>query len=190
MLELLGRDPTSWSFVFLLVGLLFCFMGRKIMPVLLVLIGFGIGYTWGSVPLSDLFGAEAWVPWVAGALCAVLAVVLWKLSVFFAGSVIGLYLSRSVFPELADLAHAAIALGFGVLVALFRKPIICFFTALAGAHTIGLSLATLAGSLGLIETVGLVAEQSAGNLPNIIRWTATALFTILGYLFQMRKLED
>jgi len=184
------EDPVTWSFVSLVLGLLFCFMGRKILPLIVILLGFSIGYSWGARPLADLLNSSAsWVPWAAGGIAAVLAVILWKISVFFAGTIIALFVMRDLFPDLADLIHVGVAFAFGALVQLFRKPIISLVTALAGAYMTGAAVAVLVTEFGLIRTVGLVDGGSA-DLPRYILWGVTALLTIVGYLFQMRKLED
>ena len=184
------KDPATWSFVAIVLGLLFCFMGRKILPIIVILLGFAIGYSWGAPPLADLMNSNAtWIPWLAGGIAAILSVVLWKVSVFFAGTIIGLFVMRDLFPELAQLVHVVAALAFGALVQLFRKPVISLFTALAGAYMTGTGLAFLAVDFGLISTVGLVAEGT-GNLPRIIQIGVTVILTIVGYLFQTKKLED
>lgn len=184
------RDPVTWSFVSLVLGLLFCFMGRKILPLIVILMGFSIGYSWGAPPLADLLNSSAsWVPWVAGGIAAVLSVILWKVSVFFAGTIIALFVVRDLFPHLAEMLHVGIAVAFGLLVQLFRKPIISLVTALAGAYMVGAAVAVLVFEFGLVKTVGLVADGTE-NLPRYILWGVTALLTIVGYLFQMRKLED
>lgn len=184
------NDPVTWSFISIVLGLLFCFMGRKILPVIVILLGFAIGYSWGAKPLADLLNSSAsWVPWLAGGVAAILSVVLWKVSVFFAGTVIGLFVMRDLFPSLAQLIHVVAALAFGALVQLFRKPVIALFTALAGAYMTGTGLAVLAVDFGLIGTVGLVAE-GAGNMPRMIQVGVTVILTIVGYLFQTKKLED
>lgn len=185
-----GSESMTMPFVGLLLGLVFCFMGRKVLGFIIVLLGFAIGWQWGAAPLADLFNTGAsWVPWVAGALGGIISVVAWKLSMFLAGTVIGLFLVRGIFPELARLAQVGIALAVGALVQVFKKPIISLFTAFAGAYMVGSSLAVLSVSLGLIGTVDLVAEN-AGNIPGYIRIGTTVILTIVGYLFQTRKLSD
>lgn len=184
------KDPVTLSFVSLVLGLLFCFMGRKILPLIVLLMGFAIGYSWGTPTLADLLNSNAsWVPWVAGGIAAILSLILWKVSVFFAGTIIALFVMRGLFPGLAELIHVVVALAFGALVQLFRKPIISLVTALSGAFLTGSAVSFLVYEFGLVKTVGLVAEGSE-DLPKYILWGITALLTIVGYLFQMRKLED
>jgi len=184
------HDLVTGAFVSLVLGLIFCFMGRKILPLIVIFMGFAIGYSWGAPSLGDILNSHAgWIPWLAGGIAAVLAVILWKVSVFFAGTIIGLFVMRELFPDLAELIHVVAALAFGALVQLFRKPIIALVTALSGAYMTGAAVSVLVYEFGLVNTVGLVADGSE-NLPKYILWGVTALLTIVGYLFQMRKLED
>lgn len=184
------KDPVTYAFVSLVLGLLFCFMGRKILPFIVIVMGFAIGFTWGAPTLADLLNSTAsWVPWLAGGIAAVLSVILWKVSVFFAGTIIALFVMRGLFPQLAELIHVVVALAFGALVQLFRKPIISLVTALSGAFMTGMGVSILVIEFGLVNTVDLVADGSE-DLPRYILWGVTALLTIVGYLFQTRKLED
>jgi hypothetical protein len=184
------KDPVTLAFVSLGLGLLFCFLGRKILPLIVILMGFAIGYSWGTPTLADLLNSNAsWVPWVAGGIAAVLSVILWKVSVFFAGTIIALFVLRGLFPSLPELIHVVVALAFGLMVQLFRKPIISLVTALSGAFLVGSAVSFLVFEFGLVKTVGLVAEGSE-DLPKYILWGVSALLTIVGYFFQMRKLED
>jgi len=187
---LLISGSMTMAFIGLLLGILFCFMGRKVIGIIIVLLGFAIGYSWGGVPLGNLLNSSgAWVPWVAGALGSIISVIAWKISMFFAGTVIGLFLVRGVFPELVQLAQVGIAFAIGVLVQFFKKPIISLFTAFAGAYMIGTTLAYMSIDLGLIDTVGLV-DQGASSIPRYIQIGSTVILTVVGYLFQMRKLDD
>ncbi len=184
----LFTGSVAMAFAGLLLGVTICLMGCKVIGFILVIFGFTIGFTWGGKPLADLLNTQAlWVPWVVGAAGSIIAVVLWKISVYFAGTIIGLILMRGIFPELVKLAQVGIALTVGVLVQVFKKPLISFFTALAGAFMTGKVLAFLAVDLGVIRTVTLFDRSSEG-LPKIIIIVVTIIMTVIGYLFQTRKL--
>lgn len=179
----------TMAFIGLLLGIVICLMGWKVIGLILVIFGFIISFTWGGKPLADLLNTQAsWVPWVAGAAGSIIAVVTWKISMFFAGSIIGLVLMRGIFPELVKLAQVGIALTVGVLVQVFKKPLISFFTAFAGAFMIGKMLSFLAVDLGIIRTVTLIDRSSEG-LPQTIILVTTIIMTVIGHLFQTRKLN-
>lgn len=176
------------AFAGLLLGIVICLMGWKVIGFILVIFGFTISFTWGGKPLADLLNTQAsWVPWVAGAAGSVIALVAWKISMFFVGTIIGLVLMRGIFPELVKLAQIGIALTAGVLIQVFKKPLISFFTAFAGAFMTGKMLSFLAVDLGVIRTVTFFDRSSEG-LPKAIIFVTTIIMTVIGYLFQTRKL--
>ncbi len=184
----LFTGSVTMAFTGLMLGVVICLMGCKVIGFIIVIFGFMIGFTWGAEPLADLLNTQAsWGPWAAGAAGSIIAVALWKVSIFFAGTVIGLILMRGIFPELVKLAQVGIALTAGVLVQVFKKPLISFFTAFAGAFMMGKVLSFLAVDLGIIRTVTLFDRSSEGLL-KIIILVITIIMTVIGYLFQTRKL--
>ena len=66
---ILEADILKLPYVSFLAGLAFCLLGRKLLGVIVILFGFLLGYTWGSVFLADIIGrtiaSSPWIPWGA-----------------------------------------------------------------------------------------------------------------------------
>jgi hypothetical protein len=189
---IIESDLLTIPIVGLLVGLLFCFLGRKLLGFVIILFGFLIGYTLGAQFVCDILNktisGSPWIPWVTGVVSAGLSVVAWKISIFFAGTIIGLFAARCIFPGIPGIAHAGIALAAGVLVQIYRTPVIAFITALAGGYLAGSSSLAILDQAGLIKTLGSYSENI--NIGFIIGIALTAILTITGYFYQTRELKD
>ena len=187
-----NTDLLTIHIVGLLIGLLFCFMGKKVLGFVVVLFGFLIGYTLGAQVICDALNktisGSPWIPWVTGFVSAALSVVAWKISMFFAGTVIGLFAARALLPEIPGIAHIGIALAAGVLVQVYRTPVIAFITALAGGYIAGSSALAILGRFGFLRAIGLYTEST--DIGFIIGIALTAIFVITGYFYQTRELEE
>lgn len=185
-------DLLTISIVGLLIGLLFCFLGKKLLGFVIVFFGFLIGYTLGAQVVCDVLNktisGSPWIPWVTGFVSAGLSVVAWKISMFFAGTVIGLFAVRGLLPGIPGIAHVGIALAAGVLVQIYRTPVIAFITALAGGYIAGSSALAILERVGFLRIIGLYSESN--NSGFIIGMVLTAIFTITGYFYQTRELKD
>lgn len=185
-------DLLTITIVGLLIGLLFCFLGKKLLGFVIVLFGFLIGYTLGAQVVCDVLNktisSSPWIPWVAGFVSAGLSVVAWKISMFFAGTVIGLFAARGLLPGIPGIAHAGIALAIGVLVQIYRTPVIAFITALAGGYLAGSSVMAILDRVGFLRTIGLYSEST--NSGFIIEIVLTVILTITGYFYQTRELKE
>ncbi len=99
-------------YISFIAGLLFCFLGRKMLGVIVILFGFIIGYTWGAVLLADIMGtniaSNPWIQWAASITGAALGLVAWKFSMFLIGTVIGLFIARGLLHSVPGIAHAVI----------------------------------------------------------------------------------
>ena len=189
---IIETDLFAIPFVGLIIGLLFCFLGKKLLGFVIVLVGFLIGYTLGPQFVCDALNktvsGSPWIPWVTGFVSAGLSVVAWKISIFFAGTVIGLFAARGLLPGIPGIAHAGIALAIGILVQIYRTPVIAFITALAGGYVAGSSALAILDQAGFIRTLGSYSENV--NIGFIIGIALTAIFTITGYLYQTRELKE
>lgn len=176
----------------LLIGLLFCLLGKKLLGFVIILFGFLIGYTVGAEFVCDTLNktvsGSPWIPWVTGLVSAGLSVVAWKISMFFAGTIIGLFAARGLLPGIPGLAHVGIALVIGILVQIYRTPVIAFITALAGGYIAGFSALAILDKAGFIRTLGSYSENV--NSGFIIGIALTAIFTVVGYFYQTRELKD
>ncbi len=192
MNSIIETDLFAVPIVGLLIGILFCFLGRKLLVFVLILFGFLIGYTAGAEFVCDVLNktvsGSPWIPWVTGLVSAGLSVVAWKISMFFAGTIIGLFAARGLLPGIPGIVHVGIALGIGILVQIYRTPAIAFITALAGGYIAGFSALAIFDRIGFIQTLGSYSENV--NIGFIIGLVLTAIFTITGYFFQTRELKD
>ncbi len=189
---IIETDLFAIPIIGLLIGLLFCFLGKKLLGFVLVLFGFMIGYTIGAEFVFDALNktvtGSPWIPWVTGLVSAGLSVIAWKISIFFAGSIIGLFAARGLLPGIPGIAHAGIALTAGVLVQIYRTPVIAFITALAGGYIAGFSALAIIDRIGFIQVIGSYSENV--NCGFIIGIILTAIFTIIGYFYQTRELKE
>lgn len=189
---ILEADVFTLPYISFFVGLLFCFLGRKLLGFVVVLFGFLIGYTSGAVILADVTGntlsSSPWIPWVAGVAGAALGLVAWKVSLFFVGTVIGLFIARGLLPALPGLAHAGIALAAGVLVHMYRDPIVSLLTAISGAYIVAGSSVIMLDMVGFLRVVGVYTESSKTAM--IMVAVITVIFTLIGYKFQTRDINS
>ncbi len=185
-------DLLAISIVGLLVGVLFCFFGKKLLGLVIVVFGFLIGYTLGAQfvfdALNKTLSSSPWIPWVTGLIAAGLSVVAWRISMFFAGTVIGLFAARSLFPGIPGIGHLGIAVAAGVLAQVYRTPVIAFITALGGGYVAGSSALALLQRFGFVSAISSYTENADGGF--IIGIALTAIFTITGYFYQTKALKQ
>jgi len=131
--------------------------------------------------------SSPWMPWATGAAGAVLGLVAWKVSMFLAGTVIGLFLARGLLPGLPGIAHIGIALSAGVLVHIFKDPIVSLLTAIAGAYIAAGSAVILLDGLGFLDAIGSYSESS--NTALIISAVLALIFAVVGYKFQTKDIS-
>jgi len=172
-----------------IVGLLFCFLGRKLLGLIVILFGFFIGYSWLSLLLADILGtsltSSSWIPWVSGLIGAALGLVAWKVSMFFAGAVVGLFAARGLLPAQSGLIHAAIAVAAGVLVHIYKEPIIALLTAISGAYIAVGSAMIMLQEIGFMSSIS--SFMNSGDPGPVIAIVLLLIFSITGYKFQARS---
>lgn len=188
---ILEADIFSLPYVSFLTGLAFCLLGRKLLGVIVILFGLLLGYTWGSVLLADIIGrtvaSTPWIPWVMGAVGVALGVVAWKISMFLVGLIIGLFIARGFLPTAPGIAHTGIALVAGILVHMYRDPIISLLTAIAGAYIAAGSAVIMLNKVGFLDAIGAYMESSYAA--SVITIVLTLIFAFVGYKFQSRDLN-
>lgn len=188
---ILEADILKLPYVSFLAGLAFCLLGRKLLGVIVILFGFLLGYTWGSVFLADIIGrtiaSSPWIPWVMGAVGMAVGVVAWKISMFLVGLIIGLFIARGFLPAAPGIAHTGIALVAGILVHMYRDPIISLLTAIAGAYITAGSAVILLNKVGFLDAIGAYMESSYAA--SVIIIVLTIIFAFVGYKFQARDLN-
>jgi hypothetical protein len=171
------------------VGLLFCFLGRKLLGFIVILFGFFIGYAWLASLLAGIMGtsiaSSPWIPWVSGIAGAALGLVAWRVSMFFAGAVIGLFAARGLLPSASGLIHAAIALAAGILVHVYKDPIVSLLTAVSGAYIAVGSAMIMLEEIGFIQAIASFTDST--NPGPVLAVVLLLIFSITGYKFQARS---
>lgn len=188
---ILNEQIFTVPYISFIVGLLFCFLGRKLLGFIVILFGFLTGYSWGAVLLADVTGitlsSSSWIQWVTGIVGIVLGIVAWKFSMFLIGTVLGLFIARGFLPAIPGIAHAGIALIAGILVHLYRDPIIALLTALSGAYIAAGSAVIMLNMIGFLDAIGVYTESS--NSASFIVIILTGIFALTGYKFQTRDIN-
>ena len=178
-------------YISFIVGLLFCFLGRKLLGVIVILFGFIIGYTWGAALLADVMGTSVssspWIQWATGITGSILGLVAWQFSMFLIGTVIGLFIARGLLPTVPGVAHAGIALIGGILVHLYRDPVIALLTAISGAYIAAGSAVIMLNMIGFLAAVGIHSMSS--NHATLLVVILTGIFALTGYKFQARGIN-
>ncbi|OPL19671.1 MAG: hypothetical protein AVO35_01485 [Candidatus Aegiribacteria sp. MLS_C] len=180
----------SIPMVSFIIGLLFCFLGRKLLGFIVIVFGFMIGFSWLSLLLADITGttvaASPWVAWVSGLIGAALGLVAWKVSMLLAGAVIGLFVARGLLPSMSSIVHAAIALASGILMHVYKEPITALLTAIAGAYIAAGSAMIMLEDIGFVSSVaGFIDAADPGP---VIALVLMFIFCLTGYKFQARSL--
>ena len=125
----------------ILLGLVVCFFGYRLIRAVLALAGFVVGAIIGATAVAAISGtgqvAVLIGAGIGGLLGAILSAVLYKVGVFALGALAGLMLS-SIVPGFGLhaplwLVRAGCALGFGLLALLIEHPLLSVLTALSGA---------------------------------------------------------
>ncbi|MBN2586540.1 MAG: hypothetical protein JXR55_04530 [Candidatus Fermentibacteraceae bacterium] len=186
---ILDAEIFTIPMVSFIVGLLFCFLGRRLLGFIVILFGFFIGYTWLASLLADITGtsiaSSPWMPWVSGVAGAALGLVAWKVSMFFVGAVIGLFAARGLLPSVSGIVHTAIALAAGILVHLYKDPIVSLLTAVSGAYiAVGSAMIMLEG-IGFIRAVASFTDSA--NPGPVLAVVLLLIFSVTGYKFQARS---
>ncbi|NOQ21219.1 MAG: hypothetical protein GQ565_01040 [Candidatus Aegiribacteria sp.] len=188
---ILDAQIFAFPYIGFIAGLLFCFLGRKLLGIIVILFGFLIGYTWGSVLLANIIGANTcsspWILWTAGLAGAALGFVAWQYSMLLVGTVIGLFIAKGLLPAVPGIAHAGIAVTSGILVHLYRDPIIALLTAIAGAYIAAGSAVIMLNMIGFLDAVGIHSISS--NNATLLVVILTGIFALTGYKFQMRGIN-
>ncbi len=171
--------------IILLAGAVSCFFGKKLLGILILVLGFLIGFYFLGPMVMTKVGEEAtWIPWVAGVVIAVLATVAWKVSFFLMGSILGMFILRSVLPEnTPGLVLMVSSFAIGTLVQLFKTPVIALATALAGSSFVSTGFVMLSKQMGMFSE-GVGNSESAET---IVKYSILLIFTALGYMSQMKR---
>lgn len=135
----------------IVVGLLICFFGLKLVKFLGALVGFFVGALIGAIIalVAGLDGlAFAGVVVAAGVILAVLSWFLYRIGVFFLVFLQALGIASSILqPQSVVLTGvcAVAALVVAILAVIYVEPFVIIVTGLSGGVTAGTNIAVLAG---------------------------------------------
>lgn len=191
MNPVLNAQVFALPYISFIAGLLFCFLGRKLLGIIVVVFGFLTGYSMGAVLLADLLGStissSPWIPWLTGIAGIALGLVAWRFSMFLIGAVIGFFIARGFLPSVPGIAHAGIALTAGILVHLYRDPVIALLTAISGAYIAAGSAVIMMNMIGFFDAIGINSVSSSPA--TILLIVMAAIFALTGYKFQTRDIN-
>jgi hypothetical protein len=174
---LLMLDPLAAAILMLVVGICFCFFGRKLIIFALAVACFIMGWLYGGELISSLSDSSfliEWGPWICGVLASVLGILLYKLSVFTAGALIVWFLLESHVPEVHIALRVFGALAAGGLLLAFRKPLLSMLTALLGS------------SMAALASVSILAHVAV-SVSTLVYWLLLAVLAAAGFSVQMRS---
>jgi len=208
-------DANTWLWInrgtliaAILVGLIWCFAGYRVLRVTLFLAGFILLY-FVSFSLLSSFPQVTDVlrPWVIMAISAgigllggILVVVVFKIGVFIMGFIFGAILAIVVisFTPLQGVINAniqsnvtvyvffgsVVGLGIivGILAIIFIKFIVVIVTACNGSFVIMSSIDKLAPSFGIFQILSGVFQRNNTVPTNTLDWTSYQTYVVLGGL--------
>lgn len=178
--------------IYLLIGLVACFFGKRFYRIVLALVGFGVGY----YIMAGLLVEQGETVQLVGAIIGgvVVGFLFWSLYKFayvifglFLGLIIGGLVVRAFNLDgvIAIIIVAVLALLGAFLGGGLADLIIRLSTAFGGATYIVAGVAGIAAALGvtlplLDPTHGVTADTTAG----IITTVAVVILGVLGFMFQ------
>lgn len=164
-LEDAARASTGTLIGLLIVGLLVCFFGLKLVKVLAAIQGFAVGCVIGGAVAAGFHMdgvTVAIVVLACGALIAALSFFLYRFGIFLLifGNIFMISLSL-ILPQTTMMLAvcAAIAFVIGLLAAIFVEPIVILSTGISGGMSAGRAAAMLMGMSGntwVVLIIGIV----------------------------------
>lgn len=185
--ELLGSNDIVWTICIvasILFGLIFCFLGYRIMRVVLAVNGFVSGFFIGLSVINDIAGTlPNWViiliSLILGIVAAVASFILLRLGMFLLSSLTAFIISAAVLKEFLSasqtavvyITSAVIALLLGIMALILTKQIIIICTSLSGG--------SIVSSVLLNQAV-----YTSAPAPSYMVWGLAAFMALLGIVFQ------
>jgi hypothetical protein len=158
-------DLTAGPVVLLVLGIVLLLWGRRVFWAAVALAGFAIGWMYGgplAAAATDSAEVIRWAPLALGVVCAVLAGLLLKVSMFIGGAVIGWFLGAELAPHAGLIIRAAGALVAGGLILASRKVIIVVLTSIVGARMAAL------GAISLLAGLSVYVSPTAAVLISVV----------------------
>lgn len=190
--------PALTAGIYILLSLLVVFFGKKLLGVMkffgFFAVGYGLGVFYLHAPIQTVLAdVPSWViGLVVGAVAALLCALLYLLTyllgstyVFYLILLTGAYLPEAIAAVFKGnmVISIAVAAGLAVVVMLLRKWVEMLGTAMLGGWLTYLSINSL-----LSATLGYGVEGIEAVAPyvTIIMWSVIGIFTLLGFIVQVR----
>lgn len=188
-------SPTFIGLAALAVGFIACFHGYRIFRLLLPILGFVIGYTFGQelVPANQQTQVLL-VAAVLGIIGFLLAYPFWSMGAALAGTALGFTLGIGLGQALAVGSTVALIIGvvsaviFGLLFLNYKDVMVMLSTALNGAVSIVYGLGVLVPSLGLATT--LSTAQGGVNRNGGLALIVILVIGAVGFLVQFGRFRN
>ncbi|MFC1572540.1 hypothetical protein ACFL6M_02970 [Candidatus Eisenbacteria bacterium] len=185
-------NQTPVAIALTLLGLVVAFYGHRLLKVLLIVVGFGLGALGGN-HLLFMAGISASTPLligtvICGLLGALLTFPLYIIGVFALGAVSGAFIVSLIGLGYNPLIVIIGALGGGILAIVLQRPLVILVTAVDGAAL------ALVGLLALLQPRqwGLHELQSFQSAPDVrhyptLFWLVAAMLAFFAAVYQFRN---
>lgn len=158
----------------IVIGLLICFFGLKLVKVVATVLGFLIGASVGA-GAAQAFGLDGIALVAVAVVCAVVLAVLTYFIQRVGVFIMTLLYSAGVLLSLLGMSStvvliviAVVSLLLAILAAIFVEPVIIIITAVCGGFMAG----------------PMIIRMAALNVPSWVGYVASAVLTVLGMLLQ------
>lgn len=147
----LGKISMGMTIASIVVGLLFCFLGLKLIKVISALMGLGIGAAAGAVisSVADITGfTRIIIIFACAVVLAVLTYFLHRVGIFlmtFAATVSAVFVFVGAGEKVYVMAALGAALILGILAMIFAEPGAIIITSVMGGCSAGTGIALLTG---------------------------------------------
>jgi len=173
----------------ILLGMLVCFLGYRLLRVVLGIVGFlagAVGATWLGGDVLHI--SRVWLliaGLVGGIVGAVLAAVLFKVGVFILGAAGGALAALALLSAPRPLVLVAVAVAGGILTLLLQKPLVSIATAFIGAWGVVAGAFHLAGWYELPDGLGRLGNFAGLGQRGLMMLGAWVVLGIIGTIVQL-----
>ena len=182
--EYLGTALMVLAIVTIVIGLIQCFLGYKLMKLCFAIAGFFLGGTIGVLACSAADLKSVSITAIVGLICAILGAImlfkLYRIGVFLLDGILAFLLCMLLLysinsagdPSTMLLISGVAAVVVGILGVIFIRPVTIFFTSVSGGIQAGHGIIALV--LGSLTSIwGIVAGVVLAILGMIVQFKTT-----------------
>lgn len=159
----------------IVIGILMCFLGLKLIKVLAMIIGFAAGTSLGivvcnAVGLSGLTFTIA--VFACGVILAALSFAIYRFGVFCTVFIVVVSVAAGIVYPNSNLMlgiYAGVGLVLAILAVIFVEPCVIIITSISGGHTAGMAIAAVAGFSNVFVGYGIAAALAVVGM--IVQFT-------------------